>query len=65
MEDRFLNLLKLTAAFALLGLILMLLWNWLMPLLFGFSKITYLQALGIKVLSSLLFKKFNLELDND
>ncbi|TGK18078.1 hypothetical protein EHO61_11535 [Leptospira fluminis] len=32
------------------------LWNWLLPELFGWKQITYLQALGIFVLSHLLFK---------
>ena len=32
------------------------LWNWLMPIIFGLVKITFLQALGINVLCSILFK---------
>ena len=35
--------------------VVMSLWNWLLPALFGFSRITYLQAVGILVLSKLLF----------
>jgi hypothetical protein len=39
--------------------ILMLLWNWLMPDLFpGIKSITYLQALGILLLSKILFSGF-------
>jgi len=34
----------------------MLLWNWLMPLLFGLSKLTFWQAFGLTWLCSLLFK---------
>lgn len=34
---------------------LQLLWNWLMPELFGLTAITYGQALGIMVLAKLLF----------
>lgn len=34
---------------------LMLLWNWLMPLIFGLSIITFWQALGILALSKILF----------
>ena len=34
---------------------IMLLWNWLMPELFGVTTITFLQALGALVLSKLLF----------
>lgn len=43
------------ALLALLSFIVMLLWNWLMPALFGWRLITYWQALGILVLSKILF----------
>lgn len=33
-----------------------LLWNWLMPMIFGLPKITLLQALGLLTLSNLMFK---------
>ena len=36
-------------------LALMLLWNWLMPGLFGLVTIGYLQAFGLYVMSRLLF----------
>lgn len=36
-----------------------LLWNWLMPVIFGLTKITLLQALGICLLSQILFKSYN------
>lgn len=32
------------------------LWNWLMPIIFGLKKLTLLQALGVTLLSSVLFK---------
>ncbi len=32
-----------------------LLWNWLMPEIFGLKPVTYLQALGLLVLTRLLF----------
>ncbi|MBZ5561838.1 MAG: hypothetical protein LAP13_05395 [Acidobacteriia bacterium] len=38
--------------------VLMSLWNWLMPALFGWRVITYWQALGILVLSKILFGGF-------
>lgn len=48
------------AVFAVLAIILtipvLLLWNWLMPDLFGLKSITFWQALGILLLSSFLFK---------
>ena len=33
------------------------LWNWLMPVIFGLPEITVLQALGLILLSNVLFKK--------
>jgi hypothetical protein len=44
------------AIFALVfGYLVMLLWNWLMPLLFGLTVITYWQAFGIVILAKLIF----------
>jgi len=40
----------------ILGLPLMWLWNWLIPTIFNLPKITFWQALGINLLSILLFK---------
>ena len=37
------------------GLIVLLLWNWLVPPLFGFSRITFWQALGLVLLCRILF----------
>lgn len=34
----------------------MLLWDWLMPVLFGLKKITLMQAWGLTMLCSFLFK---------
>lgn len=36
-----------------------LLWNWLMPNIFGLKSITLLQALGLNMLCRILFKGFN------
>jgi len=41
----------------LLGYPLKWLWNWLMPYLFGLKEIDFWQAVGIILLSSILFKK--------
>lgn len=38
------------------AIFVMLLWNWLMPALFGLSTISYIQAWGLVLLSHLLFK---------
>jgi hypothetical protein len=39
-----------------LGLPLMLLWNWLMPTIFGLPEITFWQSVGLNMLSGILFK---------
>lgn len=45
------------AIFAALGAIpLYFLWNWLMPALFGLKTVTFLQAIGLIFLTSILFK---------
>ncbi|MCU7502994.1 MAG: hypothetical protein HF314_07965 [Ignavibacteria bacterium] len=43
---------------AIITLILMLLWNALLPAIFGITSITYWQALGLFLLSRLLFGGF-------
>jgi hypothetical protein len=40
---------------ALFGAVVRLLWNWLMPALFGLPAVTFWQALGLLVLSWILF----------
>jgi hypothetical protein len=40
----------------ILGLPLMLLWNWLMPIIFLLPKITFWQAVGLTFLTGILFK---------
>jgi hypothetical protein len=42
---------------AIMSLPVMLLWDWLMPQIFGLPEITWFQAWGILVLCSLLFKR--------
>lgn len=55
-----LKVLGVIALIAILAIIFsfptMWLWNWLMPMLFGLTKITWVQALGINVLSGILFR---------
>ncbi|MGA3190308.1 MAG: hypothetical protein ABSF22_24650 [Bryobacteraceae bacterium] len=41
------------------GGIVMMLWNWLVPALFGGRLITFWQALGVLVLSKILFGGFH------
>jgi len=45
--------------FAVFGYVVMRLWNWLMPALFGWHGITFWQAIGILVLSKILFGGFH------
>ena len=42
----------------LFGWIVMLLWNWLMPDIFGLKRVTYWQAWGLLILCCILFKDF-------
>ncbi len=56
---RALKFLPLVVAFiALFGLVIMSLWNWVMPALFGLKTISYWQALGLFILSKILFGGF-------
>ena len=60
---RFWKVLKIVAlvaiALAVFGFVTMHLWNWLMPAIFGLKAITFLQALGLLVLSKILFGGFH------
>jgi len=58
--DTFLGIFIVALIAAIVGLVIalpvMLLWNWLMPTLFGLTTVTYFQAYGLYILSVLLFK---------
>jgi hypothetical protein len=41
------------------GFVVMLLWNWLMPALFGLHSIGFWRALGLLILSKILFSGFH------
>jgi hypothetical protein len=45
-------------AFVVFGYVVMALWNWLVPSIFGWHRINYLQALGLFILSKILFGGF-------
>jgi len=47
----------------LLGLPLMLLWNWLMPHIFGLPYIGFWQAVGLNILAGILFNKTSIKKD--
>jgi hypothetical protein len=51
-------LLMMAAAFAAFGWLVMRLWNWLAPEVFGWHPITFWQALGLFLLSKILFGGF-------
>jgi hypothetical protein len=53
-----LAILAIVAFIAIGGEIVMKLWNWLLPPLFGWRQITFWQALGILVLCRILFGGF-------
>jgi predicted membrane chloride channel (bestrophin family) len=45
-------------AIAVSSLLVMVLWNWLVPTLFGLPAISFLQALGLLILTRILFGGF-------
>jgi len=45
-------------AIAVFGFVVMSLWNWILPPVTGWHPITYWQALGLLVLSKILFGRF-------
>jgi hypothetical protein len=61
----------LVIAFILLGIgllaafgwVVMLLWNWLMPEIFGLTRLSYWQAWGLLILCFILFKDIDLSSD--
>ncbi len=57
---RFLMPVGFLAMVAGFGAIVMLLWNWLMPAIFGLITINFWQALGLLVLIRLLFGGFRM-----
>jgi hypothetical protein len=54
-HSHFFGLIFIIAAIAAFAAVTMLLWNWLMPAIFGLPLLSYWQATGILVLARLLF----------
>ena len=50
--------LLIIGAIFLFGLLVKILWNWLMPDIFGLPEVTYWQAWGLLILSMILIKGF-------
>jgi hypothetical protein len=48
---------------AAVGLVFRLLWNWLMPEIFGLTTISYWQSLGLLVMSWILFNRISFKDD--
>ena len=46
-------------ATALFGEVVMRLWNWLMPAIFGFKTLSFVQSLGLLLLAKILFGGFH------
>ena len=57
-KKRIIMPLGILTAVAMFSVVVMLLWNWLMPTIFGLTAINCLQALGIFILSRILFGSF-------
>ena len=58
---KFLSLIVFLTMAAVFSAVVMLLWNWLMPAIFGLVSIHFWQALGILVLCRILFGSFGAE----
>lgn len=54
----FLGIAAVTAFGFVFGFLIKLLWNWLMPELFGLKEISYWQGIGIFVLARIIFGSF-------
>jgi hypothetical protein len=58
MKKPFWGILRLAIVLVLIavfGMLVMLLWNWLLPVIAGLPAITFLQAVGLLALSRILF----------
>ncbi|MEK6795208.1 MAG: hypothetical protein AABZ39_10550 [Spirochaetota bacterium] len=52
------GIIGVTALAFIFGYVVMLLWNWLMPPVFGLKTLTYLQTVGLIVLAKILIAPF-------
>lgn len=65
LKGMFLGIIFVTLCALILGLPLMALWNWLMPMLFGLAKITFWQAIGLNILAGILFGRPSASVNDD
>jgi len=61
----FLGITAATGFALVLGYVVMLLWNWLMPEIFGLITVTYWQAVGIIIFAKLLLGSFGCHKSNN
>jgi hypothetical protein len=64
-HDIFLVIGILMLAVILFGAPLMVLWNWLMPTIFGLPEIGFWQACGLQLLATILFKSTSFKTNKD
>ena len=55
----------LVIAVMLMGFPFMLLWNWIMPTIFGLPEIGFWQSIGLQLLSIILFKSSSFKTNKD
>lgn len=57
MTKELIDILKAVVILLITSLVIMILWNWLMPIIFGLPKITYGMAIGVDILSRQIFNR--------
>ena len=51
------DILEYVVMLLITSLVIMILWNWLMPIIFGMPKITYGMSIGVDILSRQIFNR--------
>ena len=64
-HDIFLVIGILMLAVIIFGAPLMILWNWIMPTIFGLPEIGFWQACGLQLLATILFKSTSFKTNKD
>lgn len=55
--ENLIDILKAVVMLLITSLVIMILWNWLMPIIFGMPKITYGMSIGVDILSRQIFNR--------
>jgi len=58
-------IIKFIVNIIVMPLIFMLLWDFVMPTVFGLKTITYLQAIALIIMANIIFKNRNLDKEKD